>query len=255
VVELRDVWVKFNSEYALQEVTMDVPKGDYLAILGPNGAGKSTLLKTVLGVVRPYRGEVRAFGQDPLRNRKVIVDNVGYVPQKENVNAKVPLRVIDVVMMGITTKRFLFNRREAFEKALRALEFVNLRDLAYKLFNELSGGQKQRVLIARAIVSDPKLLLLDEPFSALDAYSSRAVAALLRNLNEEGKTIMLVTHDLAPIMDSVKRVALLNKTLIAVGEPKKVLTRENLKKTYGVHVTVISQNGICYPIIGDQHEH
>ncbi|UXD21376.1 ABC transporter ATP-binding protein [Ignicoccus pacificus DSM 13166] len=255
VAELKDVWVRFRNEYALQGINLEIPSQDYMAILGPNGAGKSTLLKVILGVVKPEKGEVRVFGEDPFKNRKVVVENIGYVPQKENVNDKVPLRAIDVVLMGISTKKFLFNRNKAMEKALKALEYVNLRDVAYKLFRELSGGQKQRVLIARAIVSDPKLLLLDEPFSALDAYSSRVVASLLRKLNQEGKTIVVVTHDLAPILDSIKRVALLNKKLIAVGKPKEVLTTENLMKAYGIHVKVISYDGICYPLLGDQHEH
>ncbi len=253
-VEIRDLWVTFGKEVALKNINLDVPKGDYLAILGPNGAGKSTLLKTILGAIKPTKGSVKVFGYDPRKKKDVIIKYVGYVPQRENVNEKVPLRAIDVVMMGITTRKLLiFNKKNALEKALEALNFVGLKDVAFKLFKDLSGGQKQRVLIARAIVSRPKLLLLDEPFSALDAYSSRVVANLLSKLNKEGMTIMLVTHDLAPIAESVKRVALLNKELIAVGRPERVLTTENLIKTYGFEVKVITHGNVCYPLLGDQH--
>jgi len=255
-VELRDVWVSYGKggEYALKGITMDVPPNDFLVVLGPNGAGKSTLLKTIIGVVRPVRGEVRVFGKDPIKDRKVISENVGYVPQREHVNEKVPLRVIDVVMMGLYTKKIIiFNKKKYIEKALEALKYVGLKDLAYEFFHNLSGGQKQRVLIARAIISDPKVILLDEPFSALDAHSSRLVAQLLKRLNDAGKTIIMVTHDIAPVMEIMKRVALLNKELIAIGSPKEVLTSENLRRAYGVSVQVIAYGGICYPILGDQH--
>ncbi|ALU11441.1 ABC transporter ATP-binding protein [Ignicoccus islandicus DSM 13165] len=253
VVSFDDVWVKYDREYALQGVTFDVPEKDFLVVLGPNGAGKTTLLKTILGVVKPAKGRVLVFGKEPWAHRDVIVNYVGYVPQREHINEKVPLKVIDVVMMGLTVKKFFFNKKKAYEKAIEVLQYVGLKDLAFKNFNELSGGQKQRVLIARAIISDPKLLLLDEPFSALDANSSRLVSSLLKRLNDEGKTIILVTHTLDPVFNVMKRLLLLNKKLIAIGPPKEVLTPENLKKAYGIEVPVVTYNNTCYPILGDQH--
>ncbi|HIH90394.1 metal ABC transporter ATP-binding protein [Ignicoccus hospitalis] len=253
VVELKDVWVKYGDTYALEGVTLDVPKGDFLAIMGPNGAGKSTLLKTILGLAPLVRGSVRVFGKDPYKQRSEIAKKIGYVPQRENVNDEVPLRAIDVVMMGLIEGMRPQREEALMDKALKALEEVGLVDVAYKTYRELSGGQKQRVLIARAIVSKPELLLLDEPFSALDAQSSRTVARLLKKYNDEGTTIILVTHDITPIANDVKRVALLNKKLIAVGEPLKIFTKENLLKTYGVEVPVLVQGRLCIPLIGDQH--
>ncbi len=254
VVELRDVWVKYPSGYALEGVNLDVPKNDFLVIMGPNGAGKSTLLKTILGMTPLEKGTVRVFGVDPFKERKKIVDKIGYVPQRENVNENVPLRAIDVVMMGLV-KGFVnpLKKRELEERALKALEKVGLVNVAYKPYRELSGGQKQRVLIARAIVSDPELILLDEPFSALDAHSARLVAKLLKEQNDEGKTIILVTHDITPVIGYTKRVALLNKKLIAVGDPVKIFTKENLIKTYGVEVPVLVHGNVCVPLVGDQH--
>jgi len=156
-------------------------------------------------------------------------------------------------MMGLIEGMRPQREEALMDKALKALEEVGLVDVAYKTYRELSGGQKQRVLIARAIVSKPELLLLDEPFSALDAQSSRTVARLLKKYNDEGTTIILVTHDITPIANDVKRVALLNKKLIAVGEPLKIFTKENLLKTYGVEVPVLVQGRLCIPLIGDQH--
>ena len=254
VVELKDVWVKYGDHYALEGVNLTVPPKDFLTIMGPNGAGKSTLLKTILGVAPLEKGEVRVFGKDPYRQRREVVRRIGYVPQREKVNENVPLRAIDVVMMGLLGENLKpLKKSNLEEKALRALEEVGLLEVAYKPYRELSGGQKQRVLIARALVSDPELLLLDEPFSALDAHSSRVVADLLKKHNDMGKTIILVTHDLTPVAKYTKRVALLNKRLIAVGEPMKIFTKENLVRTYGVEVPVVVQGGFCVPLIGDQH--
>lgn len=255
VVELKDVWVRYGNNYALEGVTLTVPPKDFLTIMGPNGAGKSTLLKTVLGLTPLERGEVRVFGLDPYKHRREVVKRIGYVPQRERVNENVPLRTIDVVMMGLMGDYLRpIKKDELIEKALKALEEVGLLDVAYKPYRELSGGQKQRALIARAIVSDPELLLLDEPFSALDAHSSKLVADLLKKHNERGKTIILVTHDITPVANYTKRVALLNKRLIAVGSPLKVFTRDNLVKTYGVEVPVLVQGRVCVPLVGDQHE-
>jgi len=256
VVELKDVWVRYGNNYALEGVTLTVPPKDFLTVMGPNGAGKSTLLKTILGLTPLERGEVRVFGLDPYKHRKEVVKRIGYVPQREKVNESVPLRAIDVVMMGLLAGYLRPTKRkdELTERALKALEEVGLLDVAYKPYRELSGGQKQRVLIARAIVSDPELLLLDEPFSALDAHSSKLVADLLKKQNEMGKTIILVTHDITPVVNYTKRVALLNKRLIAVGDPLKVFTRDNLVRTYGVEVPVLVQGRVCVPLVGDQHE-
>ncbi|NPA84425.1 MAG: metal ABC transporter ATP-binding protein [Crenarchaeota archaeon] len=254
VVELYDVWVKYGDVYALEGVTLSVPERDFLTVMGPNGAGKSTLLKTILGVAPLVKGKVLVFGKDPYRERKEVVKRIGYVPQRERVNESVPLRAVDVVMMGLMGDKLLpFKRNGAEEKALKVLEEVGLLEVAYRPYRELSGGQKQRVLIARALVSDPDLLLLDEPFSALDAHSTKVVADLLKKYNDKGKTIILVTHDITPVIRYTKRVALLNRRLIAVGEPLKIFTKENLVKTYGVEVPVVVQGEFCIPLVGDQH--
>ena len=248
------VWVRYGEHIALEDITFDVPHGDFLVIMGPNGAGKSTLLKTTLALVPLWKGKVEVLGVNPYKDRRVL-KRVGYVPQRERVNENVPLRAIDVVLMGLMTNtKLLFKKEEYVEKAIQALKEMGLEDVAYKLYSELSGGQKQRVLIARAIVANPDILLLDEPFSALDVQSSRLVARSLKRLNDKGKTIILVTHDFAPVANYAKRVALLNRKLIAIGKPTEVFTAENIEKTYGVKAPVAFAGNICIPILGDQHE-
>ncbi len=253
-VRYEHVWVRYGEHIALEDITFNVPKGDFLVVMGPNGAGKSTLLKTTLALVPLWRGRIEVLGRDPYRDKSVL-RKVGYVPQRERVNENVPLRAIDVVLMGFMNGiRPLINKEKYIEKAFGVLREMGLEGVAYKLYSELSGGQKQRVLIARAIVGNPEVLLLDEPFSALDVHSSRLVANSLKKLNDKGKTIILVTHDFAPVANYAKRVALLNKRVIAIGRPTEVFTPENIEKTYGVRAPIAIAGGICIPILGDQHE-
>ncbi len=248
------VWVRYGNLVALEDITFSVPTGDFLVIMGPNGAGKSTLLKVTLALVPLWKGYVEVLGVNPYKDKRVL-RRVGYVPQRERINEGIPLKAIDVVLMGaIRGLKPLVKKEKYIEKAIELLRSMGLENVAYRLYSELSGGQKQRVLIARALMADPEIILLDEPFSALDANSSRLVARILKNLNDKGKTIMLVTHDFTPVARYAKRVALLNKRLIAIGKPTEVFTPENIERTYGVRVPIATIGNLCIPILGDQHE-
>ncbi len=252
-VEIEKLYVKYGKKTVLEDINMIVKDGDFVVILGPNGAGKSTLLKTIVGLVRPYRGTVKVYGYPPWTREARL--KVGYVAQKEHVNDNVPLKVIDVVLMGIYFRKKFPRKltKEDYERAIEALKRVGLKGLENELFKNLSGGQKQRVLIARALVGDPPLLLLDEPFSALDIVSSTYIAELLASLNEDGKTIVVVSHDLTPLIKYVNKVALLNRRLIAYGSPREVIRPELLRETYGVEIPIVEHEGLPLPVIGDQH--
>ncbi len=252
-VELDNVYVKYGRKTVLENINMIVKEGDFTVILGPNGAGKSTLLKVIVGLVRPYKGVVKVYGYPPWSKEARL--RIGYVAQKEHVNDNVPLKVIDVVLMGIYFRKKFPRKitREDYEKASEVLRKVGLKGLENELFKNLSGGQKQRVLIARALVGNPSLLLLDEPFSALDIVSSTYIAELLASLNKEGKTLIVVSHDLIPLIKYVNKVALLNRRLIAYGSPSDVIKSNLLKETYGVEIPVVEHEGLPLPVIGDQH--
>ncbi len=230
-IEIADLTVAYRDRPVLWDVDVQVPAGVLMAVVGPNGAGKTTLLKAVLGLVRPAAGTVRIFGQPIKAVRRL----VGYVPQHREVDWDFPTSVLDVVMMGRYGHLGWFRRPGARERALAlaALEQVGMRELANRQISQLSGGQQQRVFLARALVQDAQVYLMDEPFAGVDALTERAILNVMRSLRAAGKTVVVVHHDLQTVREYFDWVLLLNVRRIACGPVAEVFTEENLRQTYG----------------------
>ncbi len=230
-IEITDLTVAYRDRPVLWDVDVEVPAGVLMAVVGPNGAGKTTLLKAILGLVRPAAGTVRIFGQSLKAVRRL----VGYVPQHRDVDWDFPTNVLDVVMMGRYGHLGWFRRPGARERALAlaALEQVGMRELAHRQISQLSGGQQQRVFLARALVQDAQIYLMDEPFAGVDALTERAILNVMRSLRAAGKTVVVVHHDLQTVREYFDWVLLLNVRRVACGPVAEVFTEENLRQTYG----------------------
>jgi len=233
VVAIRDLTFGYHGQTALDRVSLDVALGERLAVLGPNGGGKTTLLKCILGILRPQSGSIRVFDDPPGRHS----ERIGYVPQRlEGVAERkdLPVRVLDVVLMGLLTPAchgFRYGR-EAVRRAKAALDQVEMLPLADRRFCQLSGGQKQRVLIARALVSEPGLLILDEPTANIDPQGKFCLYEVLARIGR-GVTTLVVSHDLSILAAGVTSVACVNGRLLHAAEPR--LTQEMVDLLYGVH--------------------
>ncbi len=254
-VSAENVDILYESYIAVKGLSFGIEEGETLLLLGPNGAGKTTLLRTIAGFHRNYHGKLLVFGKTPEDARELI----SYVPQSHSLNGLVPLKAVEVVSMGAIYKKGFFHFRvpeEALSRAREALSFVGLDDVAERRFSELSGGQRQRVLLARALMSNPKLLLLDEPLSALDPSARAEVAAVLGKIKrEKSVTMIIATHDINPLMEIGNRVMLINRKLIAFGTPEEVLRDEVIKSVYGPLARAIKVESRLYCITGDVHLH
>lgn len=241
-IELNNVSVYYNNVTALDNVNVKIPEREFLGIIGPNGGGKTTLLKLLSGLIKPSRGAIKIFGRDIEKQRGLL----GYVPQFTSFDNSFPISVYNVVKMG----RINCSSQKDESIINESLELLNIADLRNKLIGELSGGQKQRVLIARAIASEPKIILLDEPTASTDAKTGQSVFELLNRLNEAA-TIVLVSHDIGAISSYVKKIACLNKKLIY--HDSKQVTKEMLEKTYQCPVDLIA-HGVPHRVL-DEHHH
>ena len=236
-IHVEDLTVAYQDTPVLWDVDMDVPSGKLTAIVGPNGAGKTTFMKSLLGLVKPLAGHVYVFGRPVEEVRR----SVGYVPQRSGLDWDFPATVLDMVTMGTYGRIGLFRRpgKAERERALRALERVGMVDFAARHIGKLSGGQQQRILIARALVQDASIYLMDEPFQGVDAVTERAIVQLLKNLKEEGKTVVVVHHDLQTVTEYFDVVMLLNVRCVAGGPVEEVFTEENLRATYGGRAAIL----------------
>lgn len=212
-IEISDLWFAYGDTRVLEQVNLTLPAGDFLAVLGPNGGGKSTLLKLLLGLARPGGGSVRVLGQPAGQAG----GRIGYLPQYTQVSASFPITVLGAAQLGLVRPGFDWfksaaERKREREAALAALARVGLADHARRRLSDLSGGQRQRVFIARAIVSGPELLLLDEPTASVDGRSRQELMALLAELNRD-MTIVMVSHDMSTVDGCVKSIACVNKSL------------------------------------------
>ncbi len=233
------VSVHFGRRLALHDVSVSFTNGESVSLVGPNGAGKSTLLKVLAGMLRPSHGNVLhhrlADGRTP---------RVSYVPQRTGVDWSFPVDVLDVVLMGAPVggplARLLPFRRDLRRQALDALERVGMIDSARTQIGELSGGQQQRVFLARALMQDGDILLLDEPFTGVDVPTQRLLLTLLRGQCEIGKTVIYATHDLEQARTAADRVLLVNGTIVADGAPEAVLTPAALRATFGGQVIILT---------------
>jgi manganese/zinc/iron transport system ATP- binding protein len=230
-LEVNDLTVAYGDKPVLWDVDWKVPAGVLMGIVGPNGAGKSTLIKTILGLVRPAAGSVSVFGRPFGEQRGA----VAYVPQRGTVDWDFPTNALDVVMMGRYGKLGWLRRTGKLERelAMNALEQTGMEAFANRQISQLSGGQQQRVFLARALVQEAEIYLMDEPLQGVDAKTEAAVVGLLQNLRSRGRTIVVVHHDLETVADYFDHVLLLNVKKIASGAVKEVFTPENLRTTYG----------------------
>lgn len=210
IVEIKNVWFSYNGRKVLQDVSLTIRQGDFIAMIGPNGGGKTTLLKLMLGLLRPDRGSIRIMGKSAHKASHYI----GYVSQDVHLNRSFPITAIDVVLMGKLEPKKRWGRSSAPDRreALEVLERMEVAAYASRKIGELSGGQRQRVFIARALVTQPKVLLLDEPTASIDAKGQAEFYRMLQVLNRD-MTILVVSHDLVAISTHVKSVACVNKRL------------------------------------------
>jgi len=240
-IEVTDLTVAYHEKPVLWDVDLDVPPGVLMAVVGPNGAGKTTMIKSILGLIKPAAGQVLIYGKPYQEQRKL----VGYVPQRGSVDWDFPTSVLDVVTMGTYGSLGWIRRpgRSEREHALSALEQVGMQSFAQRQISQLSGGQQQRVFLARALVQNAQVYFMDEPFQGVDATTERAIVALLQELRQAGKTVLVVHHDLQTVPEYFDWVTLLNVRRIASGPVKDVFTEKNLRLTYGGRVAFLSRNG------------
>ncbi len=243
-IHIEDLTVAYQEQPVLWDIDLDVPPGILMAIVGPNGAGKTTLIRTLLGLIKPLAGHVYIFGRKIDEQRGL----VGYVPQRSGLDWDFPVNVLDVVMMGSYGALGLIRRPGKAERlqALEALERVGMEAFAGRHIGRLSGGQQQRVLIARALVQDANVYLMDEPFQGVDAVTERAIVALLKDMRAAGKTVVVVHHDLQTVPEYFDQVALLNVRCIAAGPVATVFTEERLRATYGGRTAFIPGLGVSH---------
>ena len=239
-IEVADLTVAYRDQPVLWDVDLNVSSGVLMAIVGPNGAGKTTLIKAILGLVSRAAGRVLIHGQPYTDQRRL----VGYVPQRGSVDWDFPTNVLDVVMMGCYGTLGWGRRpgRRERSRGMEALENVGMLDFADRQISQLSGGQQQRVFLARALVQDAQVYLMDEPFQGVDATTERAIVALLQDLRAAGKTVVAVHHDLQTVADYFDSVTLLNVRRIASGPVEEVFTEQNLRLAYGGRVAFLSRD-------------
>jgi len=242
-VSIEDLWVRLNGRPVLEDVFLEVKEKDFLGLIGPNGGGKTTLLKAILGLIKPSRGRVLVYGMSPEAARK----RVGYLPQRSLFDQNFPISVLEAVMMGRYGRKGLFGRysREDEDAALSALEAVRMEELANREIGALSGGQQQRVFVARALVSEPDLLLLDEPAAGIDSSRQREFYELLRDLNEK-MTIIMVSHDISAVSTYVKKIACINRKLYY--HSSKELFAEDIEEAYQCPVEMIA-HGVPHRVL------
>jgi ABC-type Mn2+/Zn2+ transport system ATPase subunit len=237
IICVDNIRVAYRSIAALIDVSFDIHENELIGICGPNGSGKTTLLKTILGIIHPYQGKVKVFGEDITNNRmsKWARIQIGYVPQINKVDKNFPALVEDVVMMSRFSKiGFLFSpKREDREKVYQSLQAVHMENLGKRPFSHLSGGQQQKVLIARALAQEPKILLLDEPTSALDFKMAEEIMHVTRELHEEKKlTIIMVNHSIKLLEEYMDRLLCLNHKLAFDGHPKDPKLEKIIEKVF-----------------------
>jgi len=241
VVELSDVAVQYpNGVIALDKIDLEIIEGDLIGLIGPNGAGKSTLLSVILGLIKPTRGTIRLFG-DPVTPENL--RHVGYVPQKaQAMDINFPATVFEIVLMGRIPQVGVFHRlhREDRERVGQVLRTLGIDELKDRKIGQLSGGQQQRVFVAKAVVGDPRLLILDEPTSGVDAQSKNEFYTMLEKLNRDmGITIILSSHDIATVTKLANRVACINTSLFFCGSTSEFASSPVISNVYGYPVELM----------------
>ncbi len=251
-VRARRLTVAYEHVPVLRDIDLDIPAARLVGVVGPNGAGKSTLLKAALDLTPLAGGSIELLGKPYRRQRQA----VAYVPQRESVDWDFPVSALDVVTMGLYGRigwcRPVRRRHRAL--AVEAMERVGIANLAQRQISQLSGGQQQRVFLARALVQDAQLYLMDEPFAAVDAATEAAIIGLLRDLRDEGRSVIVVHHDLQTVPEYFDHLVLLNVQIIAAGPTAQVCTRDNLQAAYGGRLPMMGwldaaarRKGVAHP--------
>lgn len=241
-IQIEGLSVSYERKRVLTTIYADIYEGAVVGVVGPNGAGKSTLFKSILGLIETNAGKVRIYGKPVEMQRK----RMAYVPQRDDVDWQFPATVRDVVLMGRYPHKSLLEPMRSYDNeladvALRDLGIENLQD---RQIGELSGGQQQRVFLARALCQQADIFLLDEPFVGIDITTEEKIVQILKRLGSEGKTMLVVHHDLASVEKYFDKVLLLNQRLIAYGDTATTFTEDNIAKTYGPQLTILHKTGL-----------
>ena len=239
VVEVHDLTVAYEKKPVLWGIDLTLPAGQLIGIVGPNGAGKSTLIKAIMGLVPHTGGYIKIFGKDFEEVRK----RVSYVPQRESVDWDFPASVMDVVLMGRYGKLGLFKRprKSDREAALESLRKVGLEQYGNRQISQLSGGQQQRVFLARALAQQADIYFMDEPFAGVDAATEKTILKILQDISAQGKSVIVVHHDLQSVQNYFNWVVMLNLRLTGSGPTEKVFTDDLLQETYGGKLSILSK--------------
>lgn len=240
-VEIHNLNAGYAGRQALWDINLTIPKGILCGIIGPNGSGKSTLLKSIMGLHKPDSGSIKVLGDniDNIRHK------VSFVPQREKIDWDYPVSVFDVALMGRYSPGNIFRRtsRIDIEIALEALKKVNLFEYKDKHISQLSGGQQQRVFLARALAQQAELFIMDEPFAAVDAVTEDAILSLMQDMKKEGKTVIIVHHDIQTAKEFFDYIVMLNTRLVVAAPGSQAFTARNLKDTFGSKLSIISKLG------------
>jgi zinc transport system ATP-binding protein len=247
VIAIQNAWVKYDTTIALEAITFDVAEGEIVTIVGPNGSGKTTLIKTIMGFKKPYRGTIRVLGEAPSEIMRKGV--IGYLPQNALYDITFPIKAFDVVAMSCFAKKRFLERltHQEREHILETLSKVEMETYAQHHFGSLSSGQKQRILIARALVIHPKILILDEPATGLDAVAQDSFYHLLATLRDsEGFAIIMVSHDIGSVSLFSDRIACLNRKIHFHGAPAKCFeSQQTLQAVFGKNVQFLFHDKNC----------
>jgi len=250
VIQIHNLHLQFGDRMILEDITMTINEGEFIAMLGPNGAGKSTLLKLLLGLYKPTSGTINILGKVPRRGN----NEIGYAPQHRTLEADLALRARDVVGFGLDGNKWGIGLPDAKRtaKVTEALQEVDMLHLAEMPVGKLSGGEQQRLLIAQALLTNPKILFLDEPLSNLDITHGQAIVNLLTKIAKiRTITILLVTHDVNPLLSVITRVVYLANGHSAIGKPEDVITSKNLSELYDSPIEVVNTKGRVF-VIGEE---
>jgi len=241
-ISIKGLSVSYERKRVLTNIFLEIEAGNIYGVVGPNGAGKSTLFKAILGLIDINTGSILVDGEPITKKRKQVV----YVPQKNDVDWTFPATVFDIVVMGRYPHKGIFQRinKEDERIVMEAMEEVGITHLKDRQIGELSGGQQQRVFIARALCQQADIFLLDEPFVGVDIPTEEKIIQILKSLASQGKTLLVVHHDLSSVDDYFDKVILLNQRLVAYGDTNTTFTRENIGKAYGGQLSILQKTGM-----------
>jgi ABC-type Mn2+/Zn2+ transport system ATPase subunit len=242
VIAVKGLSVSYDRKRVLTNIFLDIQPGHLYGVVGPNGAGKSTLFKAMLGLIETNAGTVSVNGKPVESSRKEVV----YVPQKSEVDWTFPATVLDIVLMGRYPHKKILQRMDQHDRDLAqaALQELGIESLRDRQIGELSGGQQQRVFLARALCQEASIFFLDEPFVGVDITTEEKIIAVLKRLAAEGKTLLVVHHDLSTVPDYFDRVIFINQRLVAYGDTEVVFSEENIAKTYGGQLPILHRTGM-----------